>query len=132
MRAKRQSVNAHVIGIYESVSTDIERVRAISERINAGCDIFCVSYFECIGIDAEHTGRYRSFVHLQYGRAIANIAHDRESAEIGNKLAHFESFVGKVGRLDRQARDIAARSRQTRDEAAAAQPISVMNSRRFN
>jgi hypothetical protein len=67
MGAKRQSVNAHVIGIYESVSTDIERVRAIPELINAGCDIFCVSYFECIGIDAEYTGRCLSFVHLQYG-----------------------------------------------------------------
>jgi hypothetical protein len=66
MRAKRQSVNAHVIRIYESVSTDIERVRAIPELINAGCDIFCVSYFD-IGIDAEHTGRCLSFVHLQYG-----------------------------------------------------------------
>jgi hypothetical protein len=51
---------------------------------------------------------------------IADIAHDRDSAETGDGLAQkFEPLASKVGLHICQTGDIAARSRQTGDKAAA-------------
>jgi hypothetical protein len=42
------------------------------------------------------------------------MGHDRQPAETGNNLAQqFEALASKIGRLERQASDVAARSRQT-------------------
>jgi hypothetical protein len=58
-------------------------------------------------------------VYLQHVGAIANIGHNGHSAEAGDKFAKkFDSLASSVGRLLRQARNIAARSREVRDETS--------------
>ena len=53
-------------------------------------------------------------------RWIVGIGHDRQSAEAGDDLAQeFEALARKFGRRERQAGDVAARPRQTGDEASA-------------
>ena len=71
-------------------------------------------------LEAERAGRCLNLAHLQHGVGIADIGHDRQPAKTGDNLAQeFEPLAGKIGLLDRQAGDVAARSRQTRDEAGA-------------
>jgi hypothetical protein len=59
--------------------------------------------------------------HIKHDEGIADIGQDRQSAEAGDNLAQkFEaSLAGSFGCLARQAADVAARSRQTRDQAGA-------------
>ena len=65
-------------------------------------------------------GRCLNLAHFQHGSGIAGIGHDRQSAQTRYNLAQqFESLAGKIGRLQRQSGDVAARSRQTCDQAAA-------------
>jgi hypothetical protein len=62
-----------------------------------------------------------ALVYLQHIGAIANIGHNGHSAEAGDKFAKkFDSLASSVGRLLRQARNIAARSREVRDETSIA------------
>ena len=106
--------------IYERVATDIKCIRAALERLEGGRDILRSPNFECRDFEAERAGRCLNLAHLQHGGGIANIGHDRQSAKTGDNLAQeFESLASKIGELDRQAGDVAARSRQTSDQAAA-------------
>ena len=101
-------------------ATDIKRIRAALERLEGGRDILGSPDFECDDFKAERAGRCLNLAHLQHGGGIADIGHDRQPAETGDNLAQkFESLASKIGRLDRQAGDVAARSRQTRDQAGA-------------
>src|SRR5262249_40767402 len=60
--------------------------------------------------------------HLQDDGGIIDIGHDRQPAETGDNLAQkFESLGSQIGRLVRQAGDVAARARQTGDEAETVQ-----------
>jgi hypothetical protein len=48
------------------------------------------------------------------------IGHNRQPAQTGDNFAQeFEALADKIGYLGRQAGDVAARSRQTRDEVIA-------------
>src|SRR5262249_32213376 len=50
---------------------------------------------------------------------IADVGQNRQTAQISDDLAkEFEPFTCKIAGLDRQARGVAARPRQTRDQAA--------------
>ena len=70
--------------------------------------------FERDDFKAERAGRCLNFAHLQHGVGIADIGQDRQPAETGDNLAQkFKSLAGKIGGLDRQAGDVAARSRQS-------------------
>jgi hypothetical protein len=58
--------------------------------------------------------------HLPCCPWIADIRHDRQSAEAGNDFAQeFDSLAGEVGRLPRESGDVAAGTRETGDQAAA-------------
>ena len=99
---------------------DIKGLGAALERLEGGRDILRSPDFECGDVEAERAGRCLNLAHLQHGDGIADIGHDRQTAQTGDNLAQeFEPLAGKIGRLDRQAGDVAARSRQARDEAGA-------------
>jgi len=71
-------------------------------------------------IKAERAGRGLRLSHFQCGEGIFDIGHDRQPAQVGDNLAkQRESFADKVRCLHRQAGDVAARSRQARDQAHA-------------
>ena len=119
-RGERQGVDANPVGGYERVGTDIKRLRAALERLEGGRDILGSPDFECSDLEAERAGRCLNLAHIQHGGGIADIGHDRQPAETGDNLAQkFEALAGKIGGLERQAGDVAARSRQTCDQADA-------------
>src|SRR6266511_6024461 len=98
----------------------MKRVRAALERLEGGCDILRSPDFEWGDLKAERAGRRLNLAHFQHVAGIADIGQGRQPTETGDNLAQkFESLAGKIGRLDRQAGDIAAGSRQIRDEATA-------------
>ena len=98
---------------YERVGHDIKCIRAALERVEGGRDILRSPDFECGDLEAERAGRCLNLAHLQHGDGIADIGHDRQPAETGDNLAQkFEPLASEIGRLDRQAGDVAARSRQ--------------------
>jgi len=79
-----------------------------------------LSDFECGDFEAERTGRCLNLAHLQYGTGSADIAHDRQPAKIGDNLAQkFETLASSIGLPDRQASNVAAWTRQARDDAGA-------------
>jgi hypothetical protein len=83
-------------------------------------DILGAPDFECIDLETERAGRRLSLAQLQYGERITDISQDRHSAETWNNLAQeFEPLASNIVRLKRQASDVAARSRQTGDQAVA-------------
>ncbi len=106
--------------INERVGTDIECVRAALERLEGGRDILRSPDFGCDDLKAERAGCCLNLAHLQHGDGTADIGQNRQSAKTGNNLAqNFEPLAGKIGLLDRQAGDVAARSRQARDQTGA-------------
>ena len=81
----------------------------------------------------QAAGRCLRFAHLQHGGRIADIGDDRQPAETGKHLAQkFDPLAGKIGRLDRQAGDVAARPRETATKplptgsAASANTIGIV------
>ena len=82
-------------------------------------DILRSPDFGCGELNTEHVGFPLRLAHYQDVARIAGIGHDRQSAEVGDKLAQeSKSFANGVGRLERQAGYVAARPRQTCDIAA--------------
>jgi hypothetical protein len=78
----------------------------------AGADILRSPNFESVDFETEPAGRRLNLAQLQYGEGIADIAHDRQTAETGDDLAQkFEPLAGKFGRQCCQAGNVAARSR---------------------
>ena len=119
-RAERKRDDARAVGGNERIDHNIKCVRLALERLEGGRDILRSPDFECGDFEAERAGRGLDLAHLQHGCGIADIGHDRQPAEAGDNLAQeFEPLAGKIGRLDRQSGDVAARSRQTCDQAAA-------------
>src|SRR5262249_26716368 len=117
-RAHSQDVDASPIGIHERVRTKVKCIRALPECLERRCDVLRWSDFGCNGLQAELAGRCLGLAHFQYGGGIADIGHDRQPAKIGDDLAQeFESLAGSIRYLVRQTGDVAARSRQTRDQA---------------
>jgi hypothetical protein len=103
-----------------TVARDVQCVRSILESLDGGRNILHAPNFNAGRIEAERTGECLNLTHLQHDRWQAAIAHDRQPAETGDDLAQdFEPLACKVGRLVRQAGNVAARSRQTRNVSAA-------------
>jgi hypothetical protein len=76
--------------------------------------------FEWRTFEAERASRGLNLTHFQYDLGVANISHDCQPAETGDNLAQeFESLASSIGLLDRHSSDVAARSRQTCDQASA-------------
>ena len=106
--------------VHERVANDIECVRAALERVEGGRDILRAPDFDACDLEAERAGRRLDLAHLRHGAGIAGIGQDRQPAQTGDNLAQdFEAFAGEIGRLVRQAGDVAARSRQARDQTGA-------------
>jgi hypothetical protein len=95
-------------------------VCAVLERLEGRCNVLGSPDFEDRRIKAERAGRGLRLSHFQCGEGIFDIGHDRQPAQVGDNLAkQRESFADKVRCLHRQAGDVAARSRQARDQAHA-------------
>ena len=119
-RAERKRDDASAVGVNECIAHNVKCVRLCLERLEGGSNILCSPDFEWRDFDAERASRGLNLAHLQHGLGIANIDHDCQPAEPGDNLTQeFEPLAGKIGRLDRQSSDVAARSRQTCDQAAA-------------
>ena len=87
----------------ERVATHIKRLRAALERVEGGRDILRLSDFELgDNVEAELVGRDLNLIHIQHGSGIADIGHDRQSAEIRKNLAQeLESLASRVSLLER-------------------------------
>src|SRR5262245_22859812 len=106
--------------VLASPSTHIKRLRAAFERLEGRHDILRSPDLESGEFEAKRSGCRPHLAQLQYGKVIADIAYHRQAAETGDDLAQkFESLARNVCRLDRQASDVAARSRQAGDEFVA-------------
>jgi hypothetical protein len=98
----------------------MERIRATPEALYGGHNVFRLADFQSGDLKAERNGRCLHFFHFQDSGGIAGVGHDRQPTKVGKNLAQqFEAFAGNVGRLYRQARDVAARMGQTCNEPAA-------------
>jgi hypothetical protein len=52
-----------------------------------------------VALESELTGRRLQLAQLQHGERIADIAHDRQTAQVGNGLAQqVEPLSGKIDR----------------------------------
>jgi hypothetical protein len=113
---KRQSIGANTEGVHEWVGNHIKRIRAALERLEGRGDIVRSPDFQCGGIKAERANRRLSLDHLLHCQRIADVDHDRQPPKTGDDLTqNFEPFGSSICHLARQAGDVAARSRQTRD-----------------
>ena len=113
---QRESVNGKSVAADNRVEDDKKRVGAALERLESGRDILRSPDFRCDDIESERTCGCLNLTHLQHDLGIADIAHDCQSAETGDDLAQkLDPLAGKIGRLERQSSDVAARSCQTRD-----------------
>src|SRR5437016_1583167 len=104
----------------EGVGHDIQRIGTALDRLDGGSDVLRPSEFQDSLLEADRPGRRPNLTHLQYADGVAHIGHNGQPAEVGHDLAHeIESLAGKIGRLIRQASDVAAGMSQTRDDAGA-------------
>src|SRR5215469_16058740 len=107
------------VGGSERAADNIKCLRVILKSIKGERDILRWPDFGCGDLNTEHVGFPLRLAHYQDVARIAGIGHDRQSAEVGDKFAQeSKSFANGVGRLERQAGDVAARLRQTCDIAA--------------
>jgi hypothetical protein len=80
--------------------------------VEGGRDLLRSPDFDCGGLEAERAGRCLSLAHLQDSGGSADIGHDRQTAHTRDNLAQeFDSLASKIGDLERQACNIAARAR---------------------
>ena len=97
--ASAKGVDAQSAAPREQVLTDIECVRAAFNRVQGGRNILRPSDFKRLELESERTGRRLQLAQLQHGERIADVAHDRQAAQVGNGLAQqVEPLAGKIGR----------------------------------
>src|SRR5262245_709885 len=102
------------------IDRDIECVRTVLDRLERGQDILGLPDFERGHGEAEYASRRLNLVQLLHNGGIADIDEDRQSAERWDSLAQkFESLGSDFSVLARQAREVATRSPQTRDQTVA-------------
>jgi hypothetical protein len=110
--AQRQGVDSSPIGRHKWRAAHIKCIRAALERVERGRNILGSADLRSDYSEADRAGRRLSLDHFQHGGWAASIDQDRHRAETGEDLAqHFETLAGKIGLLDREAGDVAARSR---------------------
>ena len=101
----------------ECIHHDVKCVGLVFECLERRCNILRSADFKDGDFQAKRAGSGLKFVNLKRRVGKAGISDDCQSAEAGDNLTQeFESLAGNIGLLDRQARDIAARSGQTGDE----------------
>jgi len=95
--------------------------RAQRQAMDAnGRNIFRLADFQWEDFETQRTRRSLNLPHLQHADGTPDIAQNCQPAQIRNDLVQeFEALAGKVGNLDRQTGDVAAGSRQTRDQAGS-------------
>jgi len=127
-RAHRQNVDANPVRVQERVGTKIKCIRAVPEGLEGRYDILSSPDFGCSDPKAEPAGRCLSLAHIQHGAGIARINHDRQPAKTGYDLTQELEFLAtSVRHLVRQTGDVAARSRQTRDQASPDRTFAAAN-----
>src|SRR4029077_12002633 len=98
-RADRQYVDSNSVGACERVGTDIKRLAAALELLEGGRDILRMPDFECDDFKTERAGCRSSLAQLLHDEGIADIAHDRQTAETGDDLTQkLEPLAGKISR----------------------------------
>src|SRR5215831_1092285 len=119
-QSDRQDIDSIPVDVDEGVAANINCVHATIERVEGGHDILGLPDFECRDLKTEFAGRCLNFADFQHGLGIRDIDQYRQAAETGDHFAQkFETLASNIGLLDRQAGDIAARSRQARHHAAS-------------
>src|SRR5262249_54464144 len=83
----------------DRVTTNIERVCPIPERLEGWCDVLCSPHFPSDHLKAELAGSGLSLAHLQRSLG-AYIAQDRQPAQTGDNLAQKpDPLAGEVSQL---------------------------------
>src|SRR5262249_28774217 len=118
-RVERKRCDTRAICENETSAHDVKRIRLGLERVECGSDILSSADRKWRDFDAERASRGLDLAHLQHGLGIAKIDQDCQSAKPGDDLTQeFEPLASKISRLERQSSDVAARFRQTCDQAA--------------
>jgi hypothetical protein len=103
----------------EWAGADIQRLRTAFERVEGGRDIFGSPDFGDADFDAECASRRLDVANRQHVLG-CETGHECQVAQIGDDFAQQpNSFAGRFARLNSDAGDIAARSRETSDQAGA-------------
>ena len=119
-RGEREAIDPNLIGSGEQFTNNIERLCAILECLEGRRDIRCLPDFQHDGLNAKRVGCGLDLVQFPQGRWIVGIDHDRQSAQTGDdRPQEFDPLACKFGRRERQSSEVAARARQTGNEATA-------------
>jgi hypothetical protein len=78
-RAKRQSIDADVIGVYQRTWTYVERLRAAPEPLESRSDVSGLPYCKNVNIESNFTGSGLNLGYLEDRRGIARIGDKGES-----------------------------------------------------
>jgi len=112
-RAQRERVDPSVVGVDECARTHVKRLHPLSERLEGRRNVGSAPYFEQFDINANFSCCGLNLRHLQDRAGIADIADDRQSLQMGERLAqHFESLAGKFSGLNGETGRVSTRSRQ--------------------
>src|SRR5262249_31642201 len=95
-----------------------ERLRTTLQRLERERDVLIPPDVERDDFEAKRARRRLNLVQLQRRKRTGEIGKDSKSAQTGHNLTQeLESFAGSIGPLTRYAGNVAARARQSRDEA---------------
>ena len=116
----RQGIGSDPIGEHDGIGRHIKCVRAGLERFNGGRDILDALDFEQDDIEVKGARRCRNFARLDDGTSSVDIRYDRQATETGDHLAQkLKTLAGRIGLLERQSGEVAARTRQANDDTGA-------------
>ena len=106
--------------VYMSGSAHTKCISAALECVEGVRDIVNLPDLRYCDLEAQRTGRSLNLVQFQHNGGIADIGDNRQAAETGNNLAQELEFLAPSIRYEiRQTGNVAARSRQTRNQAGA-------------
>src|SRR6516164_420119 len=116
---QRQGIEANSVAGHEWVAHDIHRVDSAFEIREGGREILGSSDFKYRHIQAEWSSRRLQLADLQNDSGPTVMANSRQPLQAGDHLAQKLKPLGrKLGRLNRQACDIAAWPRQGCNQAS--------------
>ena len=123
-RAQRQGVDAIHVGGDKRIAADIKCLCLALECIERRHNVLVPTNSGRNRLKPERAGCCLSLAHLQDGKGIADVGYDRQPAQTRDNIAQkFSPLAGDICQLGRQAREIAARSRQTGDQPTAERVI---------
>ena len=121
-RAASAKVLIRIRLAFTSVSAhDIKRLRAALERREGWRDVLGAPNFEHVRHRGRACARLPATSRISSAASeLPTLANDRNRLQAGDNFAQeFEPLAGSVGCLPREPCDVAARARQTRDQAGA-------------